>query len=140
MMMYVPGSNACRPVTSLMLMYISGLLASLRARLSTLLPLRGTGTPSRNYRDMQHNSKWASIARLNLIQLFRTAQFVLNRTNNTDILPVTPWFTPPYAVAHRAKNLYTLKPKVYHTVWRGQPRCDDFISYQSHSLSLLNWT
>ena len=28
-------------------------------------------------------------------------------------LPVTPSFTPPYAVVHRAKNLYTLKPKVW---------------------------
>ena len=35
-----------------------------------------------------------------------------------DILPVTPWFTPPYAVVHRAKNLYTLKPNhTNHTFW-----------------------
>ena len=54
-------------------------------------------------------------------------------------ITVTPWFTPPYAVVHRAKNLYTLKPKgvqvlspVYHTVWRGKPRCDDFISDLLH--------
>ena len=35
--------------------------------------------------------------------------FIVVRLFN--VLPVTPWFTPPYAVVHRAKNLYTLKPK-----------------------------
>ena len=44
----------------------------------------------------------------------------------TCILPVTPWFTQPYAVVHRAKNLYTLKPKtdIYtdrNTVHRNMP-------------------
>ena len=52
------------------------------------------------------------------------------------LLPVTPWFTPPYAVLRRAKNLYTLKPKVYIFL----ARCTTPYGGVNHGVTILSPT